>query len=248
MEQEKLYWLWIFKNWLQGSLLITAFSVTLLFRTLLPTRQWFWESGLAAGIEKAASPIARRFLWPVVKKIGRELIVETALELVEVVKKKKLPNKHWIQLFEKLYKKKLEDRWSKKKTIKKRRKAVQRPFTENNLCREVGLNFYLKFKMFTKLLPAEAAHTTLDLFERQSLLVIFYHAFPQKLGTSYSPDGAMVEFEVMGGGNNFIDLQNLLLEIKRTISKNNDGDLRTGTDTAIADTPYVGNNALHSLF
>ena len=131
---------------------------------------------------------------------------------------------------------------------KNRRKAVQRPFTENNLCREVGLNFYLKFKMFTNLLPAEAAHTTLDLFEKQPLLVIFYHAFPQKFGPSYSPDGAMVEFEVMGGRNNFIDLQNLLLEIKLTISKNIDGDLRTGTDTAITDALYVGNNALHSLF
>ena len=46
---------------------------------------------LAAGIGRAALPIARKFLWPVAKKIGRELIVQAALELVEVVAKKKSP-------------------------------------------------------------------------------------------------------------------------------------------------------------
>ena len=43
---------------------------------------------LAAGIGRAALPIARKFLWPVAKKIGRELIVQAAPELVEVVTKK----------------------------------------------------------------------------------------------------------------------------------------------------------------
>ena len=49
----------------------------------------FWA--LAAGIGRAALPIARKFLWPVAKKIGRELIVQAAPELVEVVTKKKSP-------------------------------------------------------------------------------------------------------------------------------------------------------------
>ena len=43
---------------------------------------------LAAGIRRAALSIARKFLWPVAKKIGRELIVQTAPELVDVVKEK----------------------------------------------------------------------------------------------------------------------------------------------------------------
>ena len=46
---------------------------------------------LAAGIGRAALPIARKFLWPLAKKIGRELIVQAAPELVEVVTKKKSP-------------------------------------------------------------------------------------------------------------------------------------------------------------
>ena len=46
---------------------------------------------LAAGIGRAALPIARKFLWLVAKKIGRELSVQAAPELVEVVTKKKSP-------------------------------------------------------------------------------------------------------------------------------------------------------------
>ena len=51
---------------------------------------------LAAGIGRAALLIARKFLWPVAKKIGRELIVQAALVLVEVDTKKKSP-KHAIK-------------------------------------------------------------------------------------------------------------------------------------------------------
>ena len=67
--------------------------------------------------------------------------------------------------------------------------------------------------MVTILLPAEATHTKLDLFEQQPLLITFDNAFTQKVGPSYSPDGPMLEFEVLGDRNNFIDLQKLLLEI-----------------------------------
>ena len=46
---------------------------------------------LAASIGRAALPIARKIFRPVVKKIERELIVQAAPELVEVVAKKKSP-------------------------------------------------------------------------------------------------------------------------------------------------------------
>ena len=48
--------------------------------------------------------------------------------------------------------------------------------------------------------------------------------------------------------NSFIDLQKLLREIKFRISRNNDGDLRTGTDPANTEAPFLSNKALHSLF
>ena len=102
--------------------------------------------------------------------------------------------------------------------------------------------------MITNLLPAEATHTTLYLFEKEPLLIVFDRGFTQIVGPSYSPDGSMLEFQVLGDRNNFINGQKLLLEIKRKISRNNDGNIRTGTDAATTDAPYLCNNALHSLF
>ena len=58
----------------------------------------------------------------------------------------------------------------------------------------------------------------------------------------------MLEFEVLGDRNNFIDLQKILLEVKCKITQNNDLDLRTGADATGTDAPYFINNALHSLF
>ena len=44
---------------------------------------------VAAGIGRVALPLARNFLWPAAKKIGRDLLGQGAQELVEVVTKKK---------------------------------------------------------------------------------------------------------------------------------------------------------------
>ena len=44
---------------------------------------------LAAGIGRVALPLARKFLWPAAKKIGRDLLVQAAPELVEVASKRK---------------------------------------------------------------------------------------------------------------------------------------------------------------
>ena len=60
--------------------------------------------------------------------------------------------------------------------------------------------------MITNLLPAEATHATIDLFEKKPQLNTFDNAFTPKIGPFYSPDGPMLEFEVLGEENNFIDL------------------------------------------
>ena len=44
---------------------------------------------LAAGIGRVALPLARRVIWPTAKKIGRELLVQGAPELLEFATKKK---------------------------------------------------------------------------------------------------------------------------------------------------------------
>ena len=46
---------------------------------------------LAVGIGRAALAIARKFLWPVAKNIGRELMIQAAPELVDVYTNKKSP-------------------------------------------------------------------------------------------------------------------------------------------------------------
>ena len=43
---------------------------------------------LNAGIGRVASPLARKFVWPAAKRLGRELLMQGAPELVEVATKK----------------------------------------------------------------------------------------------------------------------------------------------------------------
>ena len=103
--------------------------------------------------------------------------------------------------------------------------------------------------MISNLLPTEATHSSLDLFEKPPLLVTFENAFTQKIGPSYSPDGPMLEFEVLGDRNNFIDLQRTRLEIVARIVQNNGNVLRThATEAGQRDAPYLVNNPLSSLF
>ena len=98
-------------------------------------------------------------------------------------------------------------------------------------------------------IPSEATHSSLDLFEKLPLLVTFDQSFEQKTGPLYSPSGSSLEFEVVGDRNNFIDLQKIYLEIKCRILQTDGTDLRyTAGDANASDLPYFANNILHSLF
>ena len=103
--------------------------------------------------------------------------------------------------------------------------------------------------MIFNFLPTEATHSSLDLFEKPPLLVTFENAFTPKSGPSYSPDGPMLKFEVLGDRNNFIDHQRTRLEIVARVVQNNGDVLRAhATEAAQRDTPYLVNNPLSSLF
>ena len=106
--------------------------------------------------------------------------------------------------------------------------------------------------MIANLLPSEATHSSLDLFEKPSLLVTFDGSFCQKLGPVYSPNGPMLEFEVAGYRNNFIDLQKIFLEVKCKIVQSSEANLKydgtAAADVTKTDAPYFCNNVLHSLF
>ena len=103
--------------------------------------------------------------------------------------------------------------------------------------------------MIANLLPNEATHSSLDLFEKQPLLITFENAFDQKIGLDYSPNGPMLEFEITGDRNNFVDLQKNYLEIRCKVTQSNGADLRyVNTDPTVSDSPFLVNNSLYSLF
>ena len=103
--------------------------------------------------------------------------------------------------------------------------------------------------MISNLLPTEATHSSLDLFEKPALLFTFEIAFTQKIGPSYSSDSPMLKFQILGDRNNFIDLQRTRLEIVARVVQNHGNVLRThATEAAQRDTPYLVNNPLSSLF
>ena len=106
--------------------------------------------------------------------------------------------------------------------------------------------------MIGNMLPTEATHSSFDLFEKPALLVTFDGSFCQKVGPVYSPNGPMLEFEVAGDRNNFIDLQKIFLVIKWKIVQASEADLKydagAAADVTKTDAPYYCNNVLHSLF
>ena len=63
--------------------------------------------------------------------------------------------------------------------------------------------------MIANLLPNEATRSSLDLFEKQPLLITFENAFDQKIGPVFSPNGPKLEIEITGDRNNFIELQKI---------------------------------------
>ena len=106
--------------------------------------------------------------------------------------------------------------------------------------------------MIGNMLPSEATHSSLGLFQKPPLLVTFDGSFCQKVRPVYSPNGPMLEFEVAGDKNNFIELQKFFLEIKCKIVQASEADLifdaGAAEDATKTDVPYFCNNVLHSLF
>ena len=72
--------------------------------------------------------------------------------------------------------------------------------------------------MLPNVLPVEASHSSLDVFERAPLLITFDSSFEQRIGPLYTPNGPTLEFVVTGDRTNSIDLRNIYLEVKCNIS------------------------------
>ena len=98
-------------------------------------------------------------------------------------------------------------------------------------------------------IPSEATHSSLHLFEKPPLLVNFDQSFEQKTGPLYSPSESSLELEVVGDHNNFIALQKIYLEIKCQIQNVDGTDLRYDAGgPANTDSAFFVNNVLHSQF
>ena len=106
---------------------------------------------LAAGIGRFALPLARKFILPAAKKIGRELLVQGAPELLDVVTTKKSPKQALKNTVKKLL---------KSRQVQEFAKDDEKPLFENELPQST--NRRGKFKLvarersFQKLLDQSA--------------------------------------------------------------------------------------------
>ena len=80
--------------------------------------------------------------------------------------------------------------------------------------------------MIANLLPTGATHSSLDLFEKQALLLAFDGNVCQKLGTVYNPDGPMIEVQVTDDWKKFIDLPKIFLKLKCKITRCSGAELK----------------------
>ena len=89
-------------------------------------------------------------------------------------------------------------------------------------------------------------------YHQWQLTVTFDGSFCQTLGPIYSPSRPLLEFEVAGDRNNFIDLQKNFLKVKCEIVQSSEADLKydatAAADITKKDYPCFCNNVLHSLF
>ena len=181
---------------------------------------------LAADIGRVALPLARKFILPVAKNIGRELSVQCAPELVEIARKRKPIKQALRSTVAKTARKQIGgSRYSRKtqgrQAIRRQRqhfatlrtyktRSTKNSFLENPSEEGVDLIFPLELEMRTYIvIPSEATHSSFDLFEKPLLLLTFDQSFEQKTGPFYLPSGSSLEFKVVGDCNSFIDLQKI---------------------------------------
>ena len=195
---------------------------------------------LAAGIGRVALPLARRFILPTAKRMGKELLKQSVPELLDVVSSKKSPKQALKNTISNTVKKQTGGARfrQQRKTIRSRsKKSPRKTLTKQKLV----ISKQKVPKRSRSDFLNEATHSSLDLFEKPALLVTFDGSFCQKLGPVYSPDGPMLEFEVTGDRNNFIDLQKIFLEVKCKIVQSSGADLKydgaANADTAKTDAP-----------
>ena len=104
---------------------------------------------LAAGIGRVALPLARRFILPTAKRIGKELLKQSVPEILDVVGSKKSPKQAFKNTIAKTVKNRLGDLDEKlhvgggqvESSHRKRSTNAIKPFQRTELQKEVGQIF-----------------------------------------------------------------------------------------------------------
>ena len=93
--------------------------------------------------------------------------------------------------------------------------------------------------MLPNVLPLEASHNSLDIFERSPVLITFDSSFYQKIGSIHSPNGPTLKFEVVGDRNTFLNWQKNFLKIKCNVTQTDGRDLRFDSRSAANSIPSL---------
>ena len=103
---------------------------------------------------------------PVAKRIGKELLLQAAPELIEVATKRKSPKEALKSTVTKTIKKQVGGRNRSKKLSEKNnggeKKKRDASFPENELHREIAPISFQGLKKISNLIPSEATHSSLD--------------------------------------------------------------------------------------
>ena len=91
-------------------------------------------------------------------------------------------------------------------------------------------------------IPHAATHSSLDIFQKPSILVNFESGNVQEIYPVGSLDGPNIEFSVQSDRHVFLDLQNIFLDLTFRVHK------KKGVKLDGDDKVYLSNNTLSSLF
>ena len=105
---------------------------------------------LVAGIGRVALPFVRKFLLPAAKKVGRDLLIDSIPELVDVVSKRKTPKAAAKEALRKTVNRQLgqggRGRVKYQKTNLKRRRKTRSVIRRRNFPKRSRLNFFSNVK------------------------------------------------------------------------------------------------------
>ncbi len=98
-------------------------------------------------------------------------------------------------------------------------------------------------------LPHAATHSSLDIFQKPSILVNFESGNNQEIFPTGSLDGPNLEFSIATDRHVFIDMQNIYFDLAAKLVKGSNADLEYDNTTAgTKDEVMFVNNIMHSLF